>query len=178
MRSSSAESWMRRRIPSCKGIAGVPEDVPEDESAAGESGISTDGGAPAKAQAKVREVLDTEYGDGVGGLPGNDDAGSTSAWYVLGALGLYPVAPGGPPVYHLVAPRFDRATIRLPGQHYDGGAFVIEAIDQADDHPFVQSATLNGEPFDRLVLTHDEIVAGGTLSLVLGPEPSTWGTVP
>ncbi len=140
--------------------------------------LYNDGGAPAKAQAKVREVLDTEYGDGVGGLPGNDDAGSTSAWYVLGALGLYPVAPGGPPVYHLVAPRFDRATIRLPGQHYDGGAFVIEAIDQADDHPFVQSATLNGEPFDRLVLTHDEIVAGGTLSLVLGPEPSTWGTVP
>lgn len=122
---------------------------------------------PWKTQARVREILDTLYSDQPDGLSGNEDCGQMSAWYVLSALGFYPVAPGSTQ-YVLGAPLFPRATIRLPR----GKSFVIRAEGASTENRFVQSASLNGEPFERLWIDHAEITAGGELALVMGPEPN------
>jgi predicted alpha-1,2-mannosidase len=132
-------------------------------------------GAPSKTQDRVRRVLDEHFHAGPDGLPGNDDAGAMSAWFVLGALGLYPVSPGDP-VYQIASPIVDRATIHLNPTFYAGGTFVIETENNAPDHPYIQSASLNGAPLDRTWITHDEIARGGTLHMVLGANPSSWGT--
>ena len=79
-------------------------------------------GQPWKTQKHVRELLETKYFDRPDGLAGNDDCGQMSAWYVLSALGFYPVTPGLP-TYQIGAPLFDEATIRLP----DGKRFHIVA---------------------------------------------------
>ncbi len=119
-------------------------------------------GRPDLTRARVRAVIDGEYGTGPGGLPGNDDAGSTSAWLVFAALGLYPVTPGDP-VYTLAAPRFDRAEIFFDGAYYSGESFVIEAPGAAGfgDRPL--AITLNGSPLDEPFLPHSELAAGGVL---------------
>lgn len=130
-------------------------------------------GRPAQTQARVRALLASSYSAAPDGLVGNDDAGAMSAWYVLSALGLYPVTPGDGK-YQLTSPLFDRATLRL-NPAYPGSTFVIEARDNSADNVYVQSATLNGKPLTRAWLTHQEVVAGGTLSFTLGPAPSAWG---
>ncbi len=131
-------------------------------------------GAPAQAQQRVRAIMDEHFTVEAGGLPGNDDAGSMSAWFVLSALGLYPLAPGSP-VYELGSPLVDRATVHLHPQHYDGGTFVIEAVGNSATNVYIQAAELNGTPLKRAWIAHDEIAAGGVLRLTMGPEPSTWG---
>jgi putative alpha-1,2-mannosidase len=105
---------------------------------------------------------------GPGGLPGNDDAGSMSAWYVWSALGLYPLSPGEAR-YVLGSPLFERATIRL---NADGSRrFVIEAPGNAPDTPYVRAMTLNGEPFEGPWITHEQIMAGGTLVMEMSATP-------
>lgn len=131
-------------------------------------------GAPHRAQEVVRETLAADFTAEPGGLPGNDDAGATSAWYLLAAMGIYPVTPGDS-TYQIVSPVFQRITIPLDPAWYDGGTFVIEATGNSAANRYIQSATLNGATLDRTWITHAEIVAGGTLTLVMGPQPSTWG---
>jgi predicted alpha-1,2-mannosidase len=126
-------------------------------------------GRPARTQELVRRILATEYTTGRGGLPGNDDSGAMSSWYVWGAIGLYPNA--GQPFYYLCSPLFQRSTISLAG----GRKFVIEAPETSDGNAYIQSATLNGQPLDRGWLKHEEIARGGRLILHLGPKPSEWG---
>jgi mannosidase alpha-like ER degradation enhancer 2 len=128
-------------------------------------------GAPWKTQQRVREIMDGLYGDGPAGLAGNEDCGQMSAWYVFSALGLYPVNPVGG-VYVIGSPVFETATLRVG----DGATFRVEAPGVSSEHRFVQRATLNGQPLERTYVTHDEIVAGGTLRLEMGAEPAPeWG---
>lgn len=122
---------------------------------------------PWEAQRRAREIMDRMYQATPDGLPGDEDNGEMSAWYVLSALGLYAVAPGAP-VWTLGSPLVARAMLHLPR----GGTFVVEAEGNAVDTPYVQAARLGEVPLDRAWLSHDEIVGGGTLSLVMGPEPN------
>ncbi len=124
-------------------------------------------GAPHRTQEVVRDVLATEFDAGPGGLPGNDDAGATSAWYVLAAMGLYPVAPGDGQ-YQLSSPLFERITVHLDPAVYDGGTFVIEAPGASADTPHILSASFDGQAVEGTVVTHDQMVSGGTLSLEMG----------
>ena len=126
-------------------------------------------GRPDRTQELVRRILATEYTTGRGGLPGNDDSGAMSSWYVWGAIGLYPNA--GQPFYYICSPLFQRSTISLAG----GRKFIIEAPETSDGNAYVQSATLNGQPLDRGWLKHEEIARGGRLVLHLGAKPSQWG---
>ena len=105
----------------------------------------------------------------------DDDAGTMAAWYVLAAMGLYPVCVGQP-YYVLTAPLFDRVEIR---PHGSTAAFVVVADGASSGLPFVRSATLNGEPLTRAWLAHDEVAGGGALVLTMGAEPDpAWGADP
>jgi predicted alpha-1,2-mannosidase len=128
-------------------------------------------GAPWKTQQRVREVMRTQYTDGPSGLAGNEDGGQMSAWYVLSALGMYPVAPGVP-AYELGSPEFDQATIRVAG----GKQFTMRAPGASAGRFYIQSAKLNGKPLNRPWIRHQEIVAGGELVLEMGTAPNEkWG---
>ena len=123
-------------------------------------------GAPFKAQAHVRQVMQTLYNSTPAGLCGNDDCGQMSAWYVFSAMGFYPVDPSSG-VYAIGSPALDQATMQLDS----GKSFTITAENNGPKNIYIQSATLNGEPFNRCWFSHDELTKGGTLVLRMGPQP-------
>jgi predicted alpha-1,2-mannosidase len=134
-------------------------------------------GAAPKTQERVRDVLGSAFNDTPAGLPGNDDDGAMSALFVWGAIGLYPITPGDDTLL-IGSPIFDEATVFLEPNFYDGGKFVVKTVNNGPDAPYVQSATLNGQPLARPFITHGDVIRGGTLILTMGPTPSTWGTEP
>ena len=125
-------------------------------------------GAPWKTHARVRRILDTLYRDAPDGLPGNEDYGQMSAWYVFAAMGLYPVDPVGG-VYVLGSPLFDEVELDTGA----GPTFRIQAPGAADQ-PYVVGATLNGDPWPYTWITHDQLTAGGVLRLEMAAEPDPW----
>jgi predicted alpha-1,2-mannosidase len=135
-------------------------------------------GQPWLTQKWTRIIMDHAYGPGVKGLCGNEDVGQMSAWYVLSAMGLHPVSPVDG-VYILGSPLFERITIRLDPRYHQGKSFTVIATGNSARNVYIQSARLNGKPLDRAWLTYREITGGGTLELVMGPEPNRqWATAP
>jgi len=131
-------------------------------------------GQPWKTQQRVRQLLDVWYGDGPLGIPGDDDGGATSSWYVLSALGFYPVCPGSP-VYEIGSPLFAKAVVRMA----NGKEFTIAANHVSAQNKYIQSAQLNGKPLDKPWFSHAEIAGGGTLILEMGDKPNRdWGSTP
>jgi predicted alpha-1,2-mannosidase len=131
-------------------------------------------GQPWKTQQRVRQLLDVWYGDGPLGIPGDDDGGATSSWYVLSALGFYPVCPGSP-VYEIGSPLFAKAVVRMA----NGKEFTIAANHVSAQNKYIQSAQLNGKPLDKPWFSHAEIAGGGTLILEMGDKPNrNWGSTP
>ncbi len=131
-------------------------------------------GAPWKAQYWIRNVLDRLYSAQPDGLCGDEDNGQTSAWYVFSALGFYPVCPAQPE-YVIGTPLFDRVTLKLE----NGNTFIVEANGNSSENFYIQKADLNGKPFDRTWIGHEEIMDGGNLTFALGNIPNKeWGTDP
>ncbi len=131
-------------------------------------------GQPWQAQARVREVMAKLYHPYPDGYCGDEDNGQTSAWYVLSALGFYPVCPGTAE-YVLGSPLFSRAELALPG----GGRFIIEARGNSPASVYIRRAELNGRELTRSFITHQEIVAGGSLVLTMDATPNyNRGTAP
>lgn len=127
-----------------------------------------------KTAEKVRQVLREMYKDQPDGISGNEDCGQMSAWYILSALGFYPVSPSSG-AYVLGSPLVNKATLRLP----KGKQFVIEAKNNGPQNLYIQSATRNGRPYPNSYLLHRDIVAGGTLELTMGPRPNpAFGAAP
>ncbi len=120
-----------------------------------------------KTQARVRQILTTLYHDKPDGLAGNEDCGQMSAWYLLSAMGFYPVDPVSGN-YVIGSPLFDRVTLDV-GQ---GRRLVVEANNNGPDRPYVQSVTLNGQPHTRTWLRHADLAAGGHLVFEMGPQPN------
>lgn len=128
-------------------------------------------GQPWKTQRAVRHVMETEYLNAPGGLSGNDDAGQMSAWYMFAAMGFYPVCPGTP-YYMLASPSFPSLTLNLE----NGNVFTVKAGNASEKNIYIQSATLNGKPYTRNYITHQDILNGGVMEFVMGPEPNKeWG---
>jgi len=115
-------------------------------------------GAPRKTQYWVRHIMDHKYLPAPEGLSGNDDCGQMSAWYIFSALGFYPVAPGSDR-YDLGSPLVKEAAIMLE----NGRKFTVTAVNQGPKNIYVRKAELNGTKLDRLWITHDEIMEGGSL---------------
>ncbi len=131
-------------------------------------------GAPWKTQKWVRKVAGL-YNNTPAGVPGNDDCGQTSSWFVFASLGFYPVnAVTG--VYILGSPLVNRAAIHNPEART---TFHIVAENNSDENMYVQSVKLNGKPLSRSWITHDEILAGGELRFRMGKHPDKeWGSAP
>jgi predicted alpha-1,2-mannosidase len=128
-------------------------------------------GQPWKTQRWVHAIEDRLYKPGPAGWLGDEDTGQMSSWYIFSALGFYPVNPGQP-IYALVSPLFERATIHLENRK----DFTVEATRQTPTDIYIQSATLNGKSLDRAWISHDEIVKGGLLRFQLGARPNEkWG---
>ncbi len=133
-------------------------------------------GQPWKTQRIVRRVLADLYGsDAAGyGYPGMDDQGSTSSWYVLSAMGFYPVDPSTPH-YVIGSPIFDRVRLTMG----NGKVLEVVARNNSAANMYIQSATLNGRPWTRPWFSHADIRDGATLVLTMGPKPNTgWGSAP
>jgi len=129
-------------------------------------------GQPWKTQRRVRDVMERLYQSTPDGLSGDEDNGQTSAWYVFSALGFYPVCPGTD-VYAIGSPIFDKATLTVGTNRQ----FVITAEDNGPQRPYIQSASLNGEPFNKIFLTHGEITGGGEIKFQMDSGPNyRWAT--
>jgi predicted alpha-1,2-mannosidase len=129
-------------------------------------------GQPWRTQARLGQIMASQYAPRPDGLSGNDDLGQMSAWFVFTALGFYPVAPASNE-YVIGRPFLPRATLNLP----NGKRFSVIADDLDDAHPYIGRAVLNGKPLDRAYLRHDEIMAGGELRFTMQAEPNkTWAT--
>ena len=127
---------------------------------------------PWKTQREVRRILRNEYQNVPGGLSGNEDAGQMSAWYIFSSLGFYPVCPASP-YYMIGSPVFSRADIQLES----GKTFTIEAQNASPENIYIQSATLDGLPYTRNFIRHVDIMRGGVLRFVMGPQPNEqWGS--
>ena len=132
------------------------------------------GGQPWKTADKVRYILDSLYTDKIDGLCGNEDVGQMSAWYIFSALGFYPVNPSNG-MYVFGSPVVDEAI--LPAAN--GKQFHIIVKNNNRQNLYIQKITLNGKPYTRSYLLHEDIRQGGQLIIEMGSSPSaTWGTRP
>jgi predicted alpha-1,2-mannosidase len=113
-------------------------------------------GRPDRTQLWVRKVMQDLYTPDA--FPGDEDTGSMSAWYILSALGFYPLCPGKAE-YTLGSPLFSRATLRLPKET----TLVIEASGNSPDAVYVHSVSLNGQPITAHTVGHAALMRGGTL---------------
>ena len=128
-------------------------------------------GQPWKTQETVRQIVDTAYGVGPSGLPGNDDLGTMSAWYVFAAVGLFPQVPGRAEVL-LGSPIFPRVII----DRSNGVRLTVNA-DTTDK--YVQSVKLNKATRTKSWLPESFLQTGGTVTFTLGTTPNkTWATAP
>jgi putative alpha-1,2-mannosidase len=123
----------------------------------------------------VHRICTEAYGADYQGLCGDEDEGQMSAWYVLAASGLSQACPGDTR-FEIFTPLFDKVTLRLDPEYTKGGTFTISTQNKSPENIYIQSATFNGKPLNRCWLDYKEITAGGTLHLVLGPQPNKqWG---
>lgn len=127
-------------------------------------------GRPDRTAERVRAIMAQLYRPTHDGLPGNDDAGAMSSWYVWSAMGLFPNA--GQPFYYIGAPVFARSRIVLEG----GKTFEIRARHASAERRYVTGARLNGRGIDRAWITHRELAAGGVLELDMAATSGNWAT--
>lgn len=124
-------------------------------------------GQPWKTQKRIRMLMESWFRNDLMGICGDEDGGGMSAFYVFSAMGFYPVT-AGLPYYVIGSPLFDKTSIRLD----NGKIFTVIAENNSQDNKYIQSARLNGEPYDKTYFSHDDIVNGGTLVLEMGNRPN------
>ena len=129
-------------------------------------------GQPWKAQKLISEVLYTMYNTSPEGICGNDDTGQMSAWYVFSSMGFYPVTHGQG-VYFIGTPMFKNISLK-----HDKGTLTITANNVSRDNCYIQSVSLNGQPYDKNWLKHEDLFNGDThLVFEMGNTPNTkWGS--
>ena len=125
-------------------------------------------GRPDLTQRRVRQILTRCYSASRRGFDGNEDCGAMSAWYVLSALGLYPVNPASGR-YELGSPLVDRAVIRI-GAPFKPAVFEIVAHNQSPQNWRVAEVRLNGRRVEGHSIAHADIVRGGRLEFDMRAE--------
>ncbi|QBN17896.1 GH92 family glycosyl hydrolase [Flavobacterium nackdongense] len=128
-------------------------------------------GVPWKTQKRVRFLLDVWFKDTIFGIPGDEDGGGMSAFVVFSSLGFYPITPGLP-IYTIGSPVFEKSTIHLPNKK----DFTVVAKDANKENKYIQKAFFNGKEINTPFFTHNELINGGTLELIMGKKPNkVWG---
>jgi len=128
-------------------------------------------GAPWKTQKRTRFLLDVWFKDNIFGIPGDEDGGGITAFVVFTSMGLYPMTPGLP-FYDITSPVFEETTINLS----DGKTFKVIAKGASKTKKYIQKAFINGKEIPSPFITHQQIMEGGTLELVLDDLPNKeWG---
>ena len=128
-------------------------------------------GQPWKTQKRIRMLLESWFRNDLMGIPGDEDGGGMASFVVFSQLGFYPVTPGIP-IYTIGSPVFTKSSIKLE----NGKTFTVIAENASWSNKYIQSATLNGETLNRTWFTHQDLVNGGTLKLVMGDRPNkSWG---
>ena len=122
---------------------------------------------PWKTQYWLREIIDRFYKPEIRGLGGNDDCGQMSAWYIFSVMGFYPVCPGTDQ-YVIGAPYLPYVKVRFE----NGNTLEIKAPGVSDAKRYVKAVKLNGQPLNRLYLTHEELLQGGTLEFTMSKTPN------
>ena len=107
------------------------------------------------------------YRNNIDGLCGNDDCGQMSAWYILSAMGFYPVCPGTDQ-YVIGAPYLPYMQINLE----NGKTFTVRADQVSDKNRYIKSVTLNGKPYTKAYITHQDIMNGGELVFQMTSNPN------
>ena len=120
-----------------------------------------------KTQNMVREILNTKYSLEPDGYCGNEDCGQMASWLVFSSMGLYPVNPASG-IYSITSPLLEEATINQE----NGQKFIISTENQSDENKYIQAISLNGKPYNKLTITHQQIMDGGELHFVLGSKPN------
>ena len=115
-------------------------------------------GRPERTQELIRQIFDTQYRPEPDGLCGNDDCGQMSAWYMFSAMGFYPVDPVSGN-YVFGAPQMPKIVLNLA----NGKTFTVIAEGISEENKYVESITLNGEPYTKNYISHEDIMNGGTL---------------
>lgn len=124
-------------------------------------------GKPWKTQEKIRFIVDSMYHERPDGYAGNEDAGQMSAWAVWSMMGLYPVAPVGGE-YVFGSPVLDKANISMP----NGKTFTIIARNNSGKNIYVKAITLNGKPYNKMYIRHEDMLKGGELVFEMSDKPN------
>jgi predicted alpha-1,2-mannosidase len=128
-------------------------------------------GQPWKTAEKVRYILDDFYTDKTDGIIGNEDVGQMSAWYVLSALGFYPVNPANG-LYVFGSPVINEATLKLKGNK----TFHIVIKNNGPKNIYINAMKLNGTNYTKTYFAHTDLMKGGELEITMGDKPGTvWG---
>lgn len=121
---------------------------------------------PWKTQYWLRDIMNRMYRNDIHGLGGNDDCGQMSAWYLFSVMGFYPVCPGSDQ-YVLGAPYLPYLKLTLP----NGNVLEIKAPGVSDRNRYVRSFTIDGRKYDKLYVTHEDILKGGVWEFRMGSSP-------
>ena len=122
---------------------------------------------PWKSQQCVRNIMNKMYRNDIRGLGGNDDCGQMSAWYIFSAMGFYPVCPGSNQ-YVIGAPYLPYMKVMLE----NGNTIEIRALGVSDKNCYVQSLKINGQPYEKMYITHEMLTQGCTLEFQMGSRPN------
>ncbi|MCX6270015.1 MAG: GH92 family glycosyl hydrolase [Bacteroidetes bacterium] len=122
---------------------------------------------PWKAQYYSAKIMNELYNDRQSGYSGNEDCGQMSAWYIFSAMGFYPVNPANS-VYCFGSPQLEKATIKLA----NGKQFSIITNNAGADNIYIQKIRLNGKPYKKNYITHNDIVNGGVIEFFMGKTPN------
>jgi len=112
-------------------------------------------------------IVDSMYHDRPDGYAGNEDAGQMSAWAVWSMMGLYPVSPVGGE-YVFGSPSLDKSTITMP----NGKTFTISANNNSKKNVYIKAVTLNGKPYTKTYITHQQMLQGGELIFQMDSKPN------
>ena len=121
---------------------------------------------PWKAQKYAAQVMHELYTNAPAGLCGNEDCGQMSAWYVFSAMGFYPVNPVSGE-YEIGTPLFPEMRLSLG----NGKTFTVLAPNVSRENIYIQSVKVNGQPYDKSYITHQQIMDGSTVEFVMGNQP-------
>jgi predicted alpha-1,2-mannosidase len=122
---------------------------------------------PWKAQFYCSKIINELYTNTPSGYSGNEDCGQMSAWYIFSSMGFYPVNPANS-VYSFGSPQLPKATINLA----NGKQFKIIANNTGAGNFYIQKIILNGKPYQKNFITHNDIVAGGVIEFFMGKTPN------